>query len=111
MHADLALDVAGGLYCGLFVVTALSAWIDIRTWTPGEEHRLRFLQGRLESEISVTPMTDGRDPRHNHGTEFRFLPSRRFLSSTAFDFGKLAGRLRELGAMNGHLDIQIEDLR
>jgi len=110
-YADLALDVAGGCFCYLFVVNALSEWIDIRTWTPGEEHRLHFLRGRLESEISVTRTADGRDLRHNHGAEFRFLPNGQFLSSTTFDFGKLERRLLELSVMNGNLDVRIEDLR
>lgn len=101
--------VSGGLHgVGISVVNALSAWVEVTVWREGKVHRQRYEQG--------VPQGDLREEadRENHptGTAVHFLPDATiFTETTHFDYGTLAGRLRELAYLNAGVKIVFRDER
>lgn len=100
-------QVPGGHNIGIFVVNALSAWLELRVWRDGNEHFMRFRLGRPDAPLAIVGKAEGA----RHGTEITFLPSARFLTETRFDRTTLDFRLRDLMAFNPGVDIVLTDHR
>ncbi|MBB4285098.1 DNA topoisomerase (ATP-hydrolyzing) subunit B [Roseospira goensis] len=99
--------VSGGLHgVGVSVVNALSEWLDLRIWRDGQEHRMRFRDGKPEAPLAVVGASDGRT-----GTEITFLASPAVFSNIAYDFKTLEHRLRELAFLNSGVYLRLTDCR
>jgi DNA gyrase subunit B len=99
--------VSGGLHgVGVSCVNALSEWLEAEVYRDGKEHRMRFQQGRTTKSLEVV------GPTQRRGTKITFKPdSDIFRTSIAFDYKKIATRLRELAYLNAGLKIELNDER
>jgi DNA gyrase subunit B len=100
--------VSGGLHgVGVSVVNALSEWVQVTVWRNGQEFTQRYERG--------APVSDLRQKRQGgdrRGTTVQFQPDAQiFTLSTEFEYGILAGRLRELAYLNAGLGITLRDRR
>jgi len=99
--------VSGGLHgVGSSVVNALSEFLEVQVHRNQKIHSMEFSKGKVTSDLEVIGDTDKR------GTVVRFKPDASiFKETTAFDFGTLATRIRELAFLNRGLRISLEDQR
>lgn len=99
--------VSGGLHgVGSSVVNALSEFLEVQVHRNQKIHSMEFAKGKVTSDLEVIGDTDKR------GTVVRFKPDASiFKETTAFDFGTLATRIRELAFLNRGLRISLEDQR
>lgn len=100
--------VSGGLHgVGISVVNALSAWVRVQVWRDEQVYTQEYERGIPVGELTPTP-----DRSHESGTAVTFLPdSTIFTETTDFDYGTLAGRLRELAYLNAGVKITFSDFR
>jgi DNA gyrase subunit B len=100
--------VSGGLHgVGVSVVNALSAWLEATVWREGKTHTQRFEQGVPKTQLNIEPGAGDRT-----GTLINFSPDPTIFTNTVqFDYGTLAGRLRELAFLNGGVKITFTDRR
>ena len=114
LHAGGKFDqnsykVSGGLHgVGVSVVNALSERLELKIHREGKEWWMRFRHGDAEGPLKVV-----RDlpAGHRNGTEVTFLASPLTFTKTAFDFGTLEDRLRELAFLNSGVNIYLTDHR
>jgi DNA gyrase subunit B len=100
--------VSGGLHgVGISVVNALSEWVEVKVWRNQKEHTQRFERGVPQGDLQAEPTT-----QTHTGTSVSFLPDRTiFTTGIEFEYAILAGRLRELGFLNGGVKITFSDHR
>ncbi|KAA5606659.1 DNA topoisomerase (ATP-hydrolyzing) subunit B [Roseospira marina] len=99
--------VSGGLHgVGVSVVNALSEWLEVRIWRDGNEHHMRFRDGKAESPLAVVGPCGDRT-----GTEITFKASTGIFSNIAYDFKTLEHRLRELAFLNSGVYLKLTDSR
>ena len=118
LHAGGKFDqntykVSGGLHgVGVWVVNALSEWLDLRIWRDGKEHYMRFRMGVPDAPLAlVGPAPIEADGKPRKGTEVTFLPSDTIFTKTTFDYATLEHRLRELAFLNSGVKIIFTDNR
>jgi len=102
--------VSGGLHgVGISVVNALSEWVEVTVWREGNTHVQRYACGKPEGELQISPSED----KKQSGTRVCFLPDVQIFHTTGinFEYGILAGRLRELAYLNANVRITFSDLR
>lgn len=99
--------VSGGLHgVGSSVVNALSKDLDVYVYKQGKIYHQSYARGKVMNDLEVTGETD------RHGTTVHFTPDPEIFKETvAFDYEKLATRIRELAFLNRGLKITIEDKR
>lgn len=90
----------------VYVVNALSAWLDLRIWRDGGEHFIRFREG-----YPVTPMEVVGGSQGKRGTEITFQPSPRIFAKTEFDFAILERHFRALASLNAGVALVLIDRR
>jgi len=105
---DGGYKVSGGLHgVGISVVNALSEWLEVTVWREGSVHKLRLERGVVVGDMQVEPMKGDRT-----GTSVTFMPDTLiFTTGIEFDYGTLAGRLRELAFLNGGVRVSFTDYR
>lgn len=99
--------VSGGLHgVGSSVVNALSKDLDVYVYKQGKIYHQSYARGKVMNDLEVTGETD------RQGTTVHFTPDPEIFKETvAFDYEKLATRIRELAFLNRGLKITIEDKR
>jgi DNA gyrase subunit B len=101
------LDVPDALYgVGVYVVNALSAWLDLRVWRDGAEHFMRFHEGHPVAPLQVVGGSNGK-----RGTEITFLPNPKVFVGTSFDFTTLERRFRMLTVPRANVTLALIDKR
>lgn len=100
--------VSGGLHgVGVSVVNALSEWVNVTVW----RNKTKYTQ-RYERGFPIGPLAEEPDRNHSTGTSVSFLPDKTIFTETVeFDYGTLAGRLRELAYLNAGVRITFTDYR
>ncbi len=111
LHAGGKFDkesyqVSGGLHgVGVSVVNALSERFEVEVRRNGGVWRESFERG-VPNGLERVGDSDGET-----GTRITFWPDGEIFETTAFDYGTLASRLRELAFLNPGVRITIEDER
>ena len=90
----------------VYVVNALSEWLELRIWRDGAAHFVRFQCG-----VANAPLVTRDEPSGKHGAEIVFRPDAGIFTSTAFDGPKLKRSLDELARLKNGLEIVFSDLR
>jgi DNA gyrase subunit B len=104
---DPDLQVPDALHgVGVYVVNALSTWLDLRIWRDGAEYFMRFHEGHPIGGLQVLGGSNGK-----RGTEITFLPNPRIFTGTSFDFATLEARFRELGSLGTDVTLVLTDKR
>ena len=104
-----AYKYSGGLHgVGAKCVNALSDWFKCEVYRDGQAHMIEFERGKTTKPLEVI----GKVPEDKTGTSVTFYPDATiFVDTIAFEFDRLAVRLRELAFLNPGLKIELEDER
>lgn len=98
--------VAGGLHgVGSSVVNALSVEFEATVHREGKIYQQHYSKGKKLDEVTIIGKTD------KSGTIITFLPDDTIFSTTTFEYGTLAKRLKELAFLNKKITITFEDKR
>lgn len=101
------LDVPDPLHgVGVYVVNALSAWLDLRIWRDGAEHFMRFHEGCPVAPLQVVGGSNGK-----RGTEISFLPNPKVFVGASFHFTTLEQRFRMLALPRADVTLVLIDKR
>ncbi len=102
-----AYKYSGGLHgVGAKCVNALSDWFKAEVRRGGKRHVIKFERGKTVEKLHV----EGSCPEHLTGTTITFFPDATIFTDTiAFEFDRLARRLRELAFLNPGLIIELVD--
>jgi DNA gyrase subunit B len=90
---------------GVFVVCALSTWLELDVFRDGSHYAQRFERGRPVSPLGVL------EPTNRKGTRVRFLPDPTIFSSTWVDPGPVVSRLKEMSYLLPGLAFSFVDRR
>lgn len=90
---------------GLFVVCALSAWLELQVCRDGRRHAQRFERGRAVSKLGET------GPADSSGTRIVFAPDPQVFSNTGLDPGPVLARLKEMACLFPRLTLAFKDRR
>ncbi|MFH0910537.1 MAG: ATP-binding protein, partial [Planctomycetota bacterium] len=114
LHAGGKFDrdsykVSGGLHgVGVSVVNALSEWLEVEVYRDGALYFQRYERGVPQTEV------EERGKSKRTGTKVVFKPDPQIFvdaEDLAFDYDRIASRLRELAFLNRGLQISITDER
>jgi DNA gyrase subunit B len=111
LHAGGKFDhnsykTSGGLHgVGVSVVNALSESLELTIFRNGFRHFQRYAYGAPLFPLRQEEATAWR------GTQVRFKPDGQIFSTTTFQYGRIANRLRELAFLNAGLCITLNDER
>ncbi len=102
--------VSGGLHgVGVSVVNALSEWVEVTVWRDKKTHLQRYEKGQPQGELKVEANKE--NPQQT-GTSVNFFPDATIFTDTIeFEYGVLAGRLKELAYLNAGVRITFTDYR
>lgn len=90
---------------GLFVVCALSAWLELQVCRDGRRYGQRFERGLAVSKSCVTYATG------TSGTRIVFAPDPQVFSNTGLDPGPVLARLKEMACLFPRLTLTFKDRR
>ena len=104
-----AYKYSGGLHgVGAKCVNALSDWFQCEVYRDGKAYQIGFERGKTTSHLEVI----GEIPETKTGTRVTFYPDATIFTDTiAFQFDRLAKRLRELAFLNPGVTIVLADER
>jgi DNA gyrase subunit B len=104
-----AYKYSGGLHgVGAKCVNALSDWFKAEVHRDGKIYAIEFERGKTTKPLEVVGDTGSAAT----GTTITFFPDATiFVDTIAFEFDRLATRLRELAFLNPGLTIDLEDAR
>ncbi len=104
-----AYKYSGGLHgVGAKCVNALSDWFKAEVHRDGKAYAIEFERGKTTKPLEVV----GEIGAKTTGTTITFFPDATiFVDTIAFEFDRLATRLRELAFLNPGLTINLEDER
>ncbi len=111
LHAGGKFDadsykVSGGLHgVGVSCVNALSSLLRMQIWRAGQAWAQEFVRGIPTGPLALI----GRSAKS--GTRITFQPDAEIFTTTAFRYGTLATRLREMAFLNAGLRIALDDER
>ncbi|CAL78256.1 DNA gyrase subunit B GyrB (fragment) [Bradyrhizobium sp. ORS 278] len=100
-----------GLLAGLFVVNALSEWLQVRVWRDGKEHVMRFGRGRSEAPLRITGDAGIVDGAPRRGTEITFCPDARVFTTVGFDEARIEQSLRRMPVFKVGVTVTLSDQR
>jgi DNA gyrase subunit B len=113
LHAGGKFDkdsykVSGGLHgVGVSVVNALSESLKVWVRRDGKEHYMDFARGKTTTKLKALGKAGAREK----GTKVWFKPDPQIFTELTFDYGTIAGRLRELSFLNKGVSISLTDER
>ena len=111
LHAGGKFDkgsytVSGGLHgVGVSVVNALSEHCEIEIHRGGKVYKQAYKRGKRTTALKAVGKTA------RTGTTVNFRPDHEIFETTAYSYGTVAGRLRELAFLNRGVRITLEDER
>ncbi|WP_284416473.1 MULTISPECIES: ATP-binding protein [unclassified Bradyrhizobium] len=105
------LSYAFGQPSWLFVVNALSEWLQLRVWRNGQEHGMRFRRGRSEAPLSIVGEAEIVDGTPRRGTEITFCPNPEVFSNVVFDLARIEHHLRKLPVFKAGVTVMLSDRR
>ncbi len=101
-----AYSVSGGLHgVGAAVVNALADWMEVSVSRDGKVFQIRFEKGQTTQPLKVVGTST------ENGTTTRFKPDPTIFPDTAFDFGIMLSRYREMAFLNRGIKIHLSDVR
>lgn len=105
---NAAYRVSAGLHgMGAKAMTALSEWCEAEVRRDGRVFHMKFERGYASSELqNLGPAAAGQT-----GTTIHFKPDAEIFGAHAFDYDRLATRLRQIAYLNKGLTITIRDER
>ena len=99
-----AYTVSGGLHgVGASVVNALSAELRVDVYRDGKRYSQDFSRGERQTDLTSEEL--GEVDRDKTGTFVSFRPDASIFSESAYDFGVLAQRFKEMAYLNKGLEI------
>ncbi len=113
LHAGGKFDkdsykVSGGLHgVGVSVVNALSESLKVWVKRDGKQYYMDFVRGHTTTQLK----TLGKAGASETGTRILFKPDGEIFTELVFDYGTIAGRLRELSFLNKGVSISLTDER
>lgn len=90
---------------GLFVVCALSAWLELQACRDGRRYGQRFERGCAVSMLCESGLVE------TTGTRIVFAPDPQVFSNTGLDPGPVLARLREMACLFPRLTLTFKDRR
>ena len=105
-----AVDLAGGVYCDLCVVNALSCWMCDQAWTGALIQANMFRDSAFESVIQA-PLFPEVIPSGRSGISTTFLPSSEIFPSIDLDAGRLRASISNICAQNVEARVSLVDCR
>ena len=105
-----ALDVAGGVYCDLCVVNALSDWMCDQAWSGALIQSQMFRDGAFESTIGA-PLFPELISDGQSGLSTTFLPNNTIFPLIDFDAARLRASLSDLCTQNVEAHVSLVDGR
>ena len=100
--------VSGGLHgVGASVVNALSNWLEVTIYRDKKIYFQRYERGKIIKELEII----GDCEEGKTGTKVVFKPDDTIFEEVVFDYGILAGRLREIAFLTKGLSITLIDKR
>jgi DNA gyrase/topoisomerase IV subunit B len=103
-------DIAGGVYCDLCVVNALSDWMCDQVWSGASIQSRTFRESAFESTIQA-PLFSDLIAYGRCGLSTTFLPSKKRFPSITFDAGRLQDSLADICSRNLEVRVGLIDRR
>jgi len=107
---------SGGLHgVGASVTNALSEWLDVTVYKNGKVYKQEFhspeVNGKIQSGIPRTSLTETGEKTKKHGTYVRFMPDKRVFGKELLSYQTIIAHVQEQAFLNKGITITVEDKR